>query len=367
MSSEQEKYVRYSESVEVKQENEDEDSKEVRAAFGRMRAAAFEKHRHAVRDAHAKSHGILRGELSIHDALPSELKQGLFKEAKTYPAIIRYSTSPGDILPDGVAALRGMAVKVIGVAGEKILPELRDAATQDFLLCNFPTISAGDVSSYLKQMLIIEKATEQPEELQRIFTTALRGASAALRSVGIDFVGGAGGQAMPETHILGETFFTQAAVRYGDYVAKLCAAPVSGGLLSLKGAGIDTSNPSVLRDSVVEFFRVNSAEYEIRAQLCVDLEMMPVEDASIEWSQEKSPYLAVAKLSIPPQDAYSPARRVFADDSLSFSPWHGLVEHQPLGSIQRVRRPVYDESSEFRHTQNAQKRREPANIDELPD
>ena len=60
MSNEKDKYVRYTESIEVKQENEDEDVKEIRASFARGRMAAYEKHRHAVRDAHAKSHGILR-------------------------------------------------------------------------------------------------------------------------------------------------------------------------------------------------------------------------------------------------------------------------------------------------------------------
>lgn len=367
MSDEQKNYVRYSPETEVKQENEDEDVKEIRASFARGRLAVFEKHRHAVRDAHAKSHGILKGELRIYENLPAEFRQGLFREAKTYPVIIRFSTAPGDVLPDGIAALRGMAIKIIGVEGEKILPALKDAVTQDFVLCNHPTIAAGDVSAYLKHALILEKATQQPEELQRVLTTVMRGAGAVLRAVGVDAVGGAGGQAMPETHILGETFFTQAAIRYGDFIAKLNVAPASENLKALTGAGIDTSNPSVLRDLVVEFFRVNTAEYEIGVQLCMDLDAMPVEDASVEWSEKTSPYQPVAKLTIPNQSAYSPERRVFADEVLAFNPWHCLVEHQPLGSIQRVRKPVYDESSDFRHQMNARKRREPMSIEELPD
>lgn len=367
MSNETEKYIRYSENIEVKQENEDENIQEIRASFTRGRIGAYEKHRHAVRDAHAKSHGILKGELEIYEDLPEELKQGLFAAAKTYPVIIRYSTAPGDILPDGVAAIRGMAIKVVGVEGEKILPQLKDAVTQDFVLCNHPTISAGDVSSYLKQALILEKATQQPEEVQKIATTALRAGASVLRAVGFDVTGGAGGQAMPETHILGETFFSQAAIRYGDYVAKLNVAPVSENLKALTGASIDTGNPSVLRDLVVEFFNTNDAEYEIGIQLCTDTDAMPIEDASVEWSEEASPYRAVAKLTIGAQNAYSNERRVFGDEILSFNPWHTLPEHQPLGSIQRVRRPVYDESAEYRHQMNVRKRIEPATIDELPD
>lgn len=367
MINEQGKYIRYSENIEVKQENEDEDVKEIRASFARGRTAAYEKHRHAVRDAHAKSHGILKGELQIYDELPEELKQGLFRAAKTYPVVIRYSTSPGDILPDGIAALRGVAIKVIGVEGEKILPQLKEAVTQDFVLCNHPTIAAGDVSSYLRHALLLEKATQQPEELQKVATTILRGGAAALRTVGVDVVGGAGGQAMPETHILGETFFTQAAIRYGDYICKLNVAPLSENLKELTGKGIDTSNPSVLRDLVVEFFASNDAEYEIGIQLCTDLEKMPVEDASVEWSEEESSYRPVAKITIPAQNAYSNERRVYGDDCLSFNPWHALPEHQPLGSIQRVRKPVYNESADYRHQMNVRKRVEPVSIDEIPD
>ncbi|MET0625292.1 MAG: hypothetical protein ABW250_20305 [Pyrinomonadaceae bacterium] len=52
------------------------------------------------------------------------------------PFIVRYSTAPGDITPDGIAAFRSMAIKVIGVEGRKFLPETADALTQDFLLVN---------------------------------------------------------------------------------------------------------------------------------------------------------------------------------------------------------------------------------------
>lgn len=62
---------------------------------------------------------------------------------------------------------------------------------------------------------------------------------------------------------------------------------------------------------------------------------------------------AFAAAEFPPQDPYSDERRVYGDDTLSFNPWHGSREHQPIGSIQRVRRPVYDDSSTDRHRHNA--------------
>jgi hypothetical protein len=94
---------------------------------------------------------------------------------------------------------------------------------------------------------------------------------------------------------------------------------------------------------------------------------MPIENASIEWSEEESPYQAIAKLTIGIQEAYSPARQVYIDDILSFNAWHCIAEHQPLGSIQRLRKEVYEASSRYRHQMNQQPKREPRSIEEMPD
>ena len=33
---------------------------------------------------------------------------------------------------------------------------------------------------------------------------------------------------------------------------------------------------------------------------------------------------------------------------MSFSPWHGLEHHRPLGELMRIRKTVYDRSQRFR-------------------
>jgi hypothetical protein len=43
-------------------------------ALGRNNEAAYRKYKHGVRDAHAKSHGVLRGELSVYPELASHLR-----------------------------------------------------------------------------------------------------------------------------------------------------------------------------------------------------------------------------------------------------------------------------------------------------
>jgi hypothetical protein len=363
------RYVPYSTSVEVKQPNEDQDIQSCLEVLKRMQVRAHERHRYALRGAHAKSHGLVKGELKIYENLPEELRQGIAKAPTTYPVIIRFSTSPPDIYRDAIAAYRGFAIKLIGVPGKKLHPEpnARDAVTQDFILANGKNLPTVNVSAYLKQVYVGDKLMSLPQSVAQIATIGMRAVAATLRAFGSDYVGGCAGQALPLTHILGNSFYTTAPVRFGDYVAKLNVEPVSDSLKALRGVPTGMSNQNVLRDMVVEFFRKNSVEYEFRAQLCTDLKRMPVEDGSVEWPEDESPYRAFGKITIPAQEAYTPTRRVYVDDVLSWSPWHCIEEHQPLGSLMRVRRQVYFAASAYRHKMNAMPLTEPTSIDEIPD
>lgn len=360
-------YIRYHDRLEQKQENEDTVIDAIVASMMRVNERVFDKHRHAKRDAHAKSHGVLVGHVDVYDNLPIHLAQGVFAKPARYPVVIRLSTAFGDIHSDKVPVARGMAIKMLGVQGHQFLPNRQQATTQDLLLVNHPVIAFGHAAAYLGTQKLLEKHMDDPDTTKRIVAALARGGSKALHALGIesptiDTVG------MPNNHILGETFFSMAAVRYGDYVAKLCAAPLSDNLKALTGQLIDNDGgDSALRDLVVNFFRSQGAEYELRAQLCTQLNKMPIEDASVDWPQELSPYQPVAKLTIAAQEAYSPARRVFADDVLSFNPWHCIDEHRPLGSIMRARIKAYEASSAFRHHMNAQPRLEIDTIEQMPD
>ncbi len=360
-------YIRYSDSVETKQPDEDELIEKIVASMARVNTLNSDKHRHGIRDAHAKSHGILKGTLTVYDGLSAELRQGLFAEPKTYDIVARLSTAPGDLQSDRVPTPRGFALKILGVEGAKILPEHAHETTQDLLMVNFPTIAFGHVAAYWKVQNLLEKRTDDSELAKLVTADVARGASKALGLLGVenkmlDALGGS------SAHILGETFHSMAAIRYGDFIAKLSAAPLSDEVKKLTGVPVDaTDKPSALRDLVVAFFAEHGADYELRAQLCTDPERMPIEDASVEWPTELSPHQPIAKISFPKQDAYSPARRVYGDDVLSFNPWHCLDAHRPLGSIMRVRIKAYESSSRYRHEMNVRPRVEPRTISEIPE
>jgi hypothetical protein len=85
---------------------------------------------------------------------------------------------------------------------------------------------------------------------------------------------------------------------------------------------------------------------------------MSVERSMIEWHEADAPFYKVATITIAPQDFTSAAHEEFGE-YLSFTPWHALPEHRPLGAVNRVRRVVYEEVSKLRHELGGVTRKEP--------
>lgn len=331
----------------------------------KIQSTVFDDSGRAMRGVHAKSHGLLFGKLRILPGLPSVLAQGLFAKPGEYPVVMRLSTIPGDVLDDNVSTPRGLAIKVIGVRGARVVGSEGDV-TQDFVLANGRTFAKPRVRSFLNNLKLLARTTDKAPGLKKALSTVMRGAERVVEAFGgesatLMTLGG-----YPETHLLGDTFYSQAAMLYGEYMAKVCVTPISASLLALVRAPLDLSGkPNGLRDAVVDFFRVHSAEWELRVQLCTDVHAMPVEDASIEWPEARSPYVAVARIAAPPQPAWNEKRVAAVDDGMSFSPWHALAAHRPLGAVMRVRRAVYHAAAQLRAQRNGRTLTEPETMDDV--
>lgn len=355
-------YVPYSDDLERERPDEDELVGKIVKALHRNNEWAFKKYKHAIRDAHAKSHGILRGELSVYPDLPDHLRQGLFATPATHPVIARLSSTFGAIRSDQLRGVHGLGIKVLGVHGPRALPD-DQATTQDFVLVTHREFPFADVHAYYVKGMPLAWL------LARVPDTALRLTSDLLGTAGkvLSLPPALALFTQPNTHILGVTFYSSAPLRYGDYVAKVCLVPLSDSVKALEGVLVPRdAGPDANRNMVVEFFESNSAEYELRVQLCTDLETMPIEDATVAWPESASPYQGVAKITYPVQNAYSAERRAFGDDVLSFNSWRALADHRPLGSINRLKKWVYAASSQFRHEMNDAPQMEPTDIAQLP-
>jgi hypothetical protein len=333
----------YDESYEMLEEHEDETAAGIVNTLREISDTTYKDTGLGLRSVHAKSHGLMRGEIEI---LPLALPyaQGLFARPQKLPVAIRLSTSPGDLLDDRVSTPRGFAMKVIGADGAR-LPGSEGARTQDFVLVNAPTFLAPNAKKFLGSLKLLASTTDKIPNLKRAFSAVLRGTEKAIEAVGGESptIKGLGGH--PETNPLGETFFSEVPFLYGLHMAKWQVAPISSSLQLLKDAPVDLDDkPDGLRAAVNSHFQSQGGEWELRVQLCTDIEAMPIEDASVPWPEDKSPFVTVARITVPPQVAWDDSRSSEMDDGLAFSPWHGLAAHRPLGSINRARRAAYPSS-----------------------
>jgi hypothetical protein len=357
-------YLLYEPSVEQIQPGERETIQTIVDSIRKTNESSFAKWQRGIRQQHAKAHGFLKGELTVYDDLPEHLRQGMFAQARSYPIIVRLSSGLGDIRSDRVRVARGFAIKVLGVDGARLPPE-DNSTNQDLLLVNHKNYFA-DAASYLPLQRQFESQPMKPDFVLRSVGWGARGFTSIFSFVGLTAPSIVRALADHGDNILGETFYSGAAIRFGDYIARLSMAPVSDSVRKLTGLPAHNEE-NEMHDFVVDFFRNNAAEYELCAQLGKDLQHTPVENADVEWLDEISPQQPLARITLPPQQADSRARRLYGDEILSFDPWRCLAAHQPLGSLMRLRREAYRASSVFRHDKDHKPVHEPQHIEEFPD
>lgn len=358
--------LRFEPHYEVAEKDEAQTVSDMNGIFQKIQQTVFDDSGHAFRGVHAKSHGILRGELHVLPNLPPLLAQGVFARCRTYPIVMRLSTVPGDILDDAVSTPRGVAIKVIGVEGAR-LPSSENDVTQDFVLVNGPAFGAPTAHKFQQSLKLVAATTDKAPGLKKVLSAVLQGAEKVSAALGHESstLLALGGH--PETHPLGDIYYSQTPYLFGDSMVKFSLAPVSQALLALKNAPVDLKGkPNGLRDAVVAYFATFGGDWELRVQFCTDLRAMPIEDASVAWPESLSPFVAVARVRVDPQVAWSEPRSKAVDDGMSFSPWHGLAVHRPLGSVNRVRKGVYETAARFRAQRDGVTVGEPRSLEGFP-
>lgn len=345
--------VRYAPELDLPEIDEHQLADELSETLIKIQQTTYADEGHGLRSVHAKTHGLLKASMEVPEGLPPTLAQGVFAKPGIHQVLMRFSTSPGDIMSDKVSTPRGLAIKILDVEGGR-LEGSEDATTQDFLFVNGPTFNAPNAKVFLTNLKMLAATTDKAEGAKEGLSAVLRAAEAALEAVGgkSATLSALGGQ--PPMHILGETFFSQLPHRFGEFIAKFQIAPLSDNLLALKGQKVDLGeSDTILRDKVIQFFEHNDGVWELRAQLCTDLDDTPIDNPAKLWDEKISPYFGIARITAPQQLAWSDEREEILSDGLGFSPWHGIEAHRPIGSLMRIRKSVYERSQAFRSKRNA--------------
>lgn len=321
----------------------------------------------AMRATHAKATGLLKGELVVADDLPAELAQGMFARPGRYDALIRYSQGPSNPVADKASGQRGMSIKVLSIDGPHVAGS-PETTTQDWVLAPDPAFANATAETFLTSFQIGASNTPQlPEPVIIGLSYAARGAEAALEAVGLEN-GTLKLLGRPPLHPVSHPYYSQTPVRYGDYIAKVAAYPTEQTRAAIGEPKVDTSqDDDAFRHAMTVFFARHGAEFDIRVQLCTNLDTMPIEDVSVPWPEEQSPYRTVARLTMPMQATFSDERQQYFEKRLAFNPIHALEEHRPLGGVQRARMKVYLQTQAFRQRANSVAPAEPRSAAEVPD
>lgn len=311
-----------------------------------------------LRSVHPKSHGCVKAVFQINKDIDKSLQVGLFaKPGKSYKAVIRFSNAASRVEhdnKDGEQGSRGMAIKVMEVGG-KVLQDDDRKHNQDFLMINTTSFAFANVEDYLRlnQILLSQKdeaslffapAVVQPtppgftpEQIQRILVAL--GIAQMVKKV-------------PVANPLEVQYFSAAPFLFGpDRVMKYSAAPCG----DLKPQVLP-ENPSenYLHEALVETMSKDE-------DICFDFKVqvrgkdepdLGIENAATIWDEAQTPFVNVATITIKaPQKGIGDPKHLRRCENLRYTPWHSLVEHQPVGGINRLRQKVYVSSETHRRTE----------------
>jgi hypothetical protein len=287
----------------------------------------------AQRPVFRRMHGVAHGTFVVNPDLPEELRVGVFGQKGEYPAWVRFSTDVQSGTPD-LGGTCGVGIKLFGVGGEKVMEPDQDATTHDFTFQNFPVFfsdTAKDMCEFTRAILQGKAAMDEylaahpvtaqiQEEMKVVVPTVL----------GSDYW-----SVIP---------FHFGRRRHAKYKLEPETVPPREG-------EPDYGDPFYLREDLHKRMCNGEARFRFMLQLRTDDAQMPLDRATVRWSEILSPPVHVATLVLPMQDLDTRGQDAYGEN-LAFNPWHVLPEHEPVGSIAEARKVTYRASAKARRDVN---------------
>lgn len=273
--------------------------------------------------------GCVRAEFTVLDTLAAEHRVGLFATPHTYTAWIRFANASSE--SDKEKDVRGMSIRLTSVPGENLTP---GETRQDFVLNSHPVMVAANTKDFLGLLKAMEAGGVHEAAY---FVAHPKAAAIGLRA-----------RQHPTCHLdipyWSTTPYLFGTGRAVKYIVRPCTPPAV--------TKTDDVTDTYLTDALRARLREGDACFDFMIQLQTDAHKMPIEDASVEWKEEDAPYVAVARIRIPKQEI-GDAETTSACETTAFNPWFSLIEHRPLGSMNRARRDIYRAMAEFRRQHQA--------------
>ena len=307
----------------------------------------------ALRDAHPNHHAFVTARVIVDpdDRLGSRLC-GVFREkGREYLAFVRFSASLPVKGPDTRSDLRGIAIKLLNVSGEKAL-DTDDTNSQDFLLATSKQFFVRNAIDYVDFTVAFERGRLRlfwyfagtprrwSDGLALARPLLPRPASFRLDS------------------LLNADYFSQTPYQWEGTAVKYRVQASSSTRAVVRRFTRSADTPHYLRDTLMRHLASENVLLDFSVQLQKDPARQPTEDPMVIWSEKDCPFYKVATIVIPRQDFHHTGNWEWAE-KISYTPWRSLAAHRPLGGINRTRRVVYEEISALRRRLNGVPAAEP--------
>ena len=336
---------------------EEEDALKVaEELIAQIKTDTVNKGMRAFRDAHPRGIGCVAAKFTVDPSLPLKYQTGIFATpGKEYDSLIRFSSSLGPV-GDNVKDARGMAIKVFGVPGKKLLADQADATTQDFIQINATTFPARDAKEFAG---IVSIKTNPINAVKFLLERPILRAREIKALLGLSSGNPDNGKSLADHQFFSQVSYLLKGPQINSPI-KFTTRPCG----PTEEMSLDGSESELRNDLQARLAKGNLC-YEFAMQFYAEGQGLTVEDGMNEWKEAFVPFVKFATVIIPKQTFLTDEKLHYCD-ALSMHPWHALPEHRPLGNLNRTRKIVYNIISDFRHTQNNESslRKEPVDLTE---
>jgi hypothetical protein len=270
--------------------------------------------------------------LEVQDGLPGYARHGLFALTGTHPAWVRLSNGSSEIASDRKPDVHGFSIKVLGIQGPGALGV--DTDCQDILLNNTPVFAFPNSDEFVG--LVLALSSGGGALLKHLLGRyGFLGALKTIKRLGASLK-------KPFPGYAAETFYSAVPFACGPYAMKMRLLPPQ--------ADLPAATAGEWSSELLGRLQHDSLTYTLQAQFFVSEAQTPIEDPSVEWPESIAPYITVAKLILSPHEQWASQVQTLRTqiEAAAFDPWRALVEHRPLGEINRARKAIYFESQKNR-------------------
>jgi len=305
-----------------------------------------------VRGTHAKG-TCVAGEFEVFEQMEPAYQIGLFSEAATYPARVRFANGGSSVKADSEPDARAISLSL----------DLGGRGLQEFAMNNGPIFPIDNLTNFNFLLDIgfvrgqaIKAALEQGKSMQEAEAAGKKAAGEHLAAnptkvAGFLRVTKLGAELTDQVvdSYRNRMYWSGSAFMYGDdQVAKFAMSPCSKGA----APSPDKTDPDYLQNDLKN--AVNSEDaaicFDFQVQM-LDAEKMKnpeggdgekleawqwVEDVTLDWDKAGAPYKTVARLTITPFSVYEQSECDDPKNAIDVMA-NSLPEHRGLGRINRAR------------------------------